>query len=258
MCIRDRLRINNVLISDPDGNQCAYIGRLGAGIDLWDLMVDGDVVITYVELVSLDASLRQDYPGAPLNIQFLINAFKSKEKRKQSKVRVVLHNIVVRKSAVSFIRPWMPQNETTSKFDPNNIKITNFNADLSLPYIIGDSVSVKLRRLAFQEKSGIDIKSLSLRASCSPHHIDLSDFKLKVGDSQIRLSDQVIEMNGYNDIINALSQNSRNVTLSCIPLYPADFKALAPILSKFNMPFMFYAEMDGTLCLLYTSDAADD
>ncbi len=243
----NELRINNVLISDPDGNKCAYIGRLGAGIDLWDLMVDGDVVITYVELVSLDASLRQDYPGAPLNIQFLIDAFKSKEKRKQSKVRVVLHNIVVRKSAVSFRRTWMPQNETTSKFDPNNIKITNFNADLSLPYIIGDSVSVKLRRLAFQEQSGIDIKSLSLRASCSPHHIDLSDFKLKVGDSQIRLSDQVIEMNGYNDIINALSQNSRNVTLSCIPLYPADFKALAPILSKFNMPFMFYAKMDGTL-----------
>ena len=141
----NELRINNVLISDPDGNKCAYIGRLGAGIDLWDLMVDGDVVITYVELVSLDASLRQDYPGAPLNIQFLIDAFKSKEKRKQSKVRVVLHNIVVRKSAVSFRRTWMPQNETTSKFDPNNIKITNFNADLSLPYIIGDSVSVKLR-----------------------------------------------------------------------------------------------------------------
>lgn len=243
----NELRLNNVSISDPKGIRCAYIGQLGAGIDLWDLLVDGDVVITYVELVSLDASLRQDHPGAPLNIQFLVDAFKSKEKREKSKVRVVLHNIVVRKSALSYKRCWIPRDSAQQRFDPNNIEITDLNADLSLPLIMGDSVNVRLRRLAFNERSGIEVNSLSLNASISPKQISLQDFKLKVGDSQIRLSDQKVSINGYADIVNSLSQYPREVTISCIPFYPSDFKAFAPELSHFDMPFMFYAELNGTL-----------
>lgn len=243
----NELRLNNVSIADPRGIRCAYIGQLGAGIDLWDLLIDGDVVITYVELVSLDAALSQNSPDAPLNIQFLIDAFKSKEKREKSNVRVVLHNIVVRKSALSYRRCWVPSDATLQKFDPNNIKITDLNADLSLPLIVGDSISVRLRRLAFNEKSGIEVKSLSLNASISPQHISLQDFKLKVGDSQIRLSDQDVKINGYADIVNALSKYPRAVTISCIPFYPSDFKAFVPKLSHFDMPFMFYAELNGTL-----------
>lgn len=245
----NELRLNNVSIYTPSGERCISAVRLGAGIDIWKLITDRDVEISYAEVVALNALVEQKTPHAPFNISFIIDALKTDRKKEPSRVKIILHNVVIRKSSVSFRRDWKISSESTeniNKIDFNNLMVSNLNADLEIPYIQGDSVEIKMRRLAFTEKSGLDIKSLSFSASVSPNSISLTGFGIKTGSSHITVSDQRLDMDGYNDITDALYRNRRYVEVNASPLYPSDFKAFLPQLTDFVNPCEVNIILKGT------------
>ena len=72
--------LNDVGIDTPGGERCITVDKLGAGLDVWALLASRKIIITYVELIGLDASISQSAPDAPLNIAFIIDAFKPKDK----------------------------------------------------------------------------------------------------------------------------------------------------------------------------------
>ncbi|MDE7136417.1 MAG: hypothetical protein K2N91_07270, partial [Muribaculaceae bacterium] len=63
------VRMKDVGIYTPEGEKCIAVTTLGAGINLWKLVYDRKVVITYAELIGLDASISKAISDAPLNIQ---------------------------------------------------------------------------------------------------------------------------------------------------------------------------------------------
>ena len=74
--------LGDVVLSDPQGRRCLDAATVGAGISLWSLLTDGRVEITYVELLDFKASIWQDSPESPLNIDFIIRALSPKDKNK--------------------------------------------------------------------------------------------------------------------------------------------------------------------------------
>lgn len=242
----NELRMHGVSVYAPDGRRCISAGTLGAGIELYKLFTTGEVVITYAEIVSLNALIEQKAPGAPLNIQFLIDAFKTDNKKKKADIKVVLHNVVIRKSMVAWHRQWLPPDKDRSRIDPNHIELYNLNADLSFPEIRGRDIELKLRRLAFLEKSGLDVKSLAVDVSVTPSKISFSKFRLKVGSSDLTVSDQSLDMEGNADLMKALIKESRSVGITASPLYLSDFSPLVPQFGKINERFHLQAGLYGT------------
>ncbi len=59
------LVLNDVGIDTPDGEKCVRIDKLGAGLDLWSLIASRKIIITYVELIGLDASVSQAASDEP-------------------------------------------------------------------------------------------------------------------------------------------------------------------------------------------------
>lgn len=241
----NELRLNDVSIFSPSGQKCISVGTLGAGIDLWELLTEREIVITYAEIVSLNALIEQERPDTPMNIQFLVDAFKPQKKKQPSQVRVVLHNVVIRKSSVTFRRKWHPLQQHPGKFDFNNLAIYNLNADVALPVIDKDSINIKLRRLAFIEKSGLDIRKVSLNASISPRAISFNNFRLQIGTSKLQISDQMLAIEGYKNIIESLKHQNRIVRISGSPIYLPDFESFVPIFSSLRIPLSLKAEFDG-------------
>ncbi|MDE6392884.1 MAG: translocation/assembly module TamB [Muribaculaceae bacterium] len=231
----NEVRMHGVALHTPGGERCLSVGRLGAGIDLWTLLVSGEIEIVYAEIISMDARIAQSAEGAPFNIQFVIDALSGKEKKTPPpEFRVVLRNVVIRKSSVSFDRTYIPRAADSRKMDFNHISLSDFRADIEMPLISNDSVAADLRRLAFSEKCGLDVEGLSLKAGVSPRGLSFSDFRLKVGKSVITVSDQTLPISGYDDIMNSLRATPRTVTISADPLVPSDFTAFFLPLSGFG------------------------
>ncbi len=186
----NELQLNDVEIRTPDNQKCISVKNLGAGVAFWKLLISQKIEITYAEIIGLDAGITQAKEGAPLNIQFIIDAFKPKQQKKEpTKFDLVLHNIVIRKSNVRFDRLWQPV-KAQNVLDPNHLNVSNLRADISMPRLKNDDYVVNLRRLSFKEKSGLYVDGLSFFASVTPQEIELRNFRLDLSEGKVRINNQ--------------------------------------------------------------------
>jgi translocation and assembly module TamB len=95
-----KVEINELIVSDPAGAQILSAHRIEVSANIYDLIM-GDLTFDTVHLDRLDAKLKQSQDG--LNIQFIIDAFKSKEKHTATKSKsVALHFNTVLVENISF------------------------------------------------------------------------------------------------------------------------------------------------------------
>ncbi len=85
------------------GDTALRVKRLGAGIMLGKLIFDGRVVISFAELIGVDARLSRDSSSAPLNIQPIIDRLNPpKDDDNPTFYDLRINNIVIRQGAVSY------------------------------------------------------------------------------------------------------------------------------------------------------------
>ena len=243
----NELRLSDIIIQTPEGKKCVDIQRLGAGIAFWKMVLRGDIEITYAEIIGMKARIEQERKDGPLNIQFIIDAFKPKrEGQPPGKFYLKLHNVVIRKSAVTFARLWNVPRED-ARLDPNYIAITNLRADLAMPILKNDNFKIELKRLSFREKSGLYLDALSMVAEMSPRRISVKDFDLKLAQTTMTLNDLEYDINGFASIPSKLKEAEHDIRLSIRKLDPSDFAFIVPRLNMVPGIYSIEADMHGTL-----------
>ncbi len=182
----NRVSLRHVAITDStSGDTIAIIGRLGAGIQLTELIANHNIVINYVELIDLDGRLNKATPDSPLNIQPIIEALKPKDpSRPPTKFDFKVHTVIIRRSRISYDIMSKPYAEQ-GRFDRDHVSIDNLRADLRLPRIANDDFTVDLRRLAFDERSGLSVTNLSGLFHITATSATINDFKLTMPGSVI-------------------------------------------------------------------------
>lgn len=179
--------VEDLLLFDLDNKECLRVERLGAGINMWRLMLSGEIEITYVELLDFKASIYQREKDAPLNIDFIIKAFEPKDKTKPpTKFDLKIHNVVIRRGNIEFDRIWQPH-KGKEIFDVNHIAVSDFSADIALPKLNNNDLQIDLRRLSFMEKSGLELKDLSGNFQITPDMLTVKDFSLQLPSSLLKL-----------------------------------------------------------------------
>lgn len=242
----NEVRVYGVSVHEPSGPECILIDKLGVGFRFLPLISDGIFEFSYVELIGLDARISQRVKDGPLNVSFIIDALSGKDKDKPaSDYKVVLHNVVVRKSSISFDREYLPRLTDTKMVDFNHLQISNLRADIALPLISNDEYDVELHRLAFSEQSGLSVNMLRFRSHISPRDISLADFRLEVGNSMFSLNDMKLEFDGYENIPDAVKRGSHSLALSASPLFLSDLAPFYSRLSEFVSPFEFELSASG-------------
>ena len=240
--------IDDVVLYEPGSEKkCVAIDKLGAGISLWNLVRYQHVVITYAELIGLDAHIRQESKDSPLNIQFIIDAFAPKDKNKPpTKFDLLIHNVVIRKSKVSFDKEWCERTDSR-KIDFNHLAVTSFNADIDLPRVSNDDVRVGLRRLTCVVNPGFKIETLSANVDYIDGVLAISDFNLRLPATSIILSDLQIPLKKYGNFKNYLSKEAPEVKLQIKNLTPSDFEVFMPELGNIRKSLDISLEAQGNL-----------
>ena len=235
----NQLELNDVLINDQQGDSLLTVGKLGAGISLKELIADRRIVITHAEVVGLDGHVTRPDKNSPTNIQFIIDAFKPKGDKPPKPFDVQINTVVVRKSALTY--DVLNQPVKAGQFDVNHLAVKNLRADLSLPRLMNNDFDIRVKRLSFDERSGLSLQRFSSNVHLTDQALDVKDIKVKMPGSDIVLDDLHLEYSSLKNLGSELARMPLRVRTPGSTVTPADFAAFYPQLSKFNDPMRIVA-----------------
>lgn len=209
----NRAQLRGVTVIEQ-GDTVMKVRRIGAGINLYDLLLRQKVSLTYAELIEPDVRLRRDSLNGPLNIQPIIDKLSSKkEKKEQSKIDFRFNTIIIRRGALSYDVDDQPRK--TGQFDANHISINDLRADINAPEISPSKTrfNVDLRQFGFREASGFDLRQLHANISVTPQSISWSNLQLKMPGSFVKFADNSLKINSPLTIKEDIIANGFNLSL---------------------------------------------
>ncbi|MDE7410535.1 MAG: translocation/assembly module TamB [Paramuribaculum sp.] len=242
----NRVKLYGVKVDDAYGKQALEIKKLGAGISLWQFITQGQMELSYAEIIGLKARVYRMSPDSPLNIQPIIDALASDNPDKDvTKFDFRINTVVIRGGDLSYDVISEPQ--TDGKFSPDHIHVTALNADIQLPVIRNDEYDVKLRRFAFaEERSGFILDDFS-------GLFKVGETEAEIKDMEIKLPRTLVAFENIGLTYDSLKSISKDILtlpiqLSLSPeshITPSDLSAFVPELSSFDRPFDLKIDIDG-------------
>lgn len=240
--------VRGLTVYDRQGSVCLRASTVGAGINLWRLMRDRRVELTYGEIIGLEANIVQHTEGGKLNIQFIIDAFKPKDRnRPPARFDLTLRNVVLRRCALSFDCEWKPRNEDSARTDFNHFRLTDLRADIAFPAISNDDFKMDLRRLSFAMSGGLIVDRLSFRAHVTPKSLSLENFVIKLPSTDIRPSDILLRFDGYASLPAVIRNEAHRLILVDNEVTPSDFAWLEPGLASFREKLLLSVDVAGKM-----------
>lgn len=174
----NRIVIQNVQIKDRQGKDMLGISRFSVKVDIPSLFRK-KIRISSIQLFGLDARVNRATPGAPLNCQFLLDTFASKDTtKKENNLDLRINSVLIRRGQVHY--DVLSEAYTPHKFNSNHIGISELSATLSLKAFRKDTLNAQIRRMSFNERSGFRLKRLTLKATANPQGIYLHELALNL------------------------------------------------------------------------------
>lgn len=182
----NRVLLHDIYVSDRSRRPMLQAKLATAKLSLRSLF-QPQLVLRSISLLDAHIHLYKASPDAPLNCQFVIDAFSSKDTHKPSALNLRIGSLILRRVNVSYDESYKPA--SPGRFNPAHLHITGLNANISLREISLRQLRLRIRSLAFTEQSGLQLENLSLyieatRTAALIHHLDL-----RTAASHIRLKD---------------------------------------------------------------------
>lgn len=260
----NQISIEKVVALDASGDTALYVGRLGAGIKLHDLIFNGNIVVSHVELIGMDARINRATPESPLNIQPIIDALKPKDKTKPpTRFDLAVNAIVIRRSSASYDVLSLPDS-LEERFNPNHAHIHDLKADIRLPRIANDNFTVDIRRLALKEKSGFSLESLSGFFHVSDKGSSIENMVIELPDTHIKIADMDVNYDSWQSLRNSWRHIPLSIgILKGSHIMPSDLKAFVPELKGMNTPLSLHLDAKGmvddfSITPLHVSDSEEN
>ena len=179
----NRIIIDDVSMLDQQQHHLLRATRLSAKFSYLDLL-KGRVTIVSAQMFGLEANLYKATAKSKPNFQFVIDSLASKDTTHHEPLHLDINSLVIRHGKIAWNQLDAPHKQG---FDTHHMHFSNISSHIILRLVGSDSVNVNLRKLAFDEASGIHLASLSLRAAAGHNGLQLHDFQLTLPHSEINI-----------------------------------------------------------------------
>ena len=126
----NRLVLENLYLEDESGTVLFDANHVSAGFEILPLL-NGRIVFSTVRLFGFSVNLHKETPADKLNLQFVIDAFASKDTvKKQSNIDLRFNSILIRRG--NFRYDVKNAATTPGKFNAKHIDIRNISAKISM------------------------------------------------------------------------------------------------------------------------------
>ncbi len=184
----NRVILDDVLVKDRRGKDMLRAARLSAGIE-WIPLLHGRISISNVQIYGAEINFYQRRAGEKPNFMFLADAF-SKKDSTPSNPNFRVSSVLIRRSRLSWHR--FHDSPTPGRFNPGHIVLDKVSATLSLKTYTADSLNLNVKKLAFEEHSGLTLKQLSFRIAANREKAVLDRFALELPRSALTLRPIVV------------------------------------------------------------------
>ncbi len=242
----NRVTIYHAAITDNKGDTAMAVERVGAGINLFDLLAKGKIVLNYAEIIGLDARLKRDNANTPLNIQPMIAALSPKEKNKPpKKFQFAIRTVVIRNTSVSYDVTCEPHK--AKGIDKNHLAFSHLRADINLPRIANEDFIIDLRRLALNERSGLNLKNLRGIFHITSGSSEITGLELELPNSAIYPGDIKAEYGSLKSLPRQWHDIPLNFSINKgSHIHPSDLAWIVPELSSLDCDIKISMQMSGT------------
>ena len=237
----NRLVIDDVRMQDQQGKEMLRIGRLAVRISLWDLM-NGKIAISSAQVFGAHANLYQTIPESDPNFKFALDSLASKDTTSQTPIDLHINSLIIRHSSVKFDQLWVPQ--TPEQLNPSHLYVKNISTYIILKTLTPDSLNINVRKLSFEEQSGLKVDKLALRYEGGRSHSILHNLQLQMPATDLTLNEVKANysMEGDRLLIESLNYQGE-IPESHIRL--SDLSCLLPSLKTFNSTLTIASHFKG-------------
>jgi hypothetical protein len=223
---------HHVQVDDSLKHRILKAERLDIGVRILPLLRK-QVELESLRIIRGDICLSRKTPESDLNIQSIINAFKS-DKKSVLPWHIDINSVVLRNCRIRYdilSKPYILKG-----LDVNHLDFYNVSAKLGLKISPHNHFQLRIYKLQAKEKCGLKINKLKFQVKLSDKGFNLKDFELLSSHSTVEIS----EFNAKYSSLSAFSSFADSVkfdqTTIKINVIPSDFAYLNTSLANMSKP----------------------
>ena len=239
----NRIIIDDVRMLDQKGDSMIYASRLSAKVDLLPLK-DGKISVSSAQLFGLRANIYRQNAKSDMNIQFMLDSLASKDTTQHKPLDLRIGSVIIRHGSIAYNQRDIAS--AAGVFSPQHIGISNLSAHIALHHLTDNDIHLSIKKIAFTDKSGLQVKNLRFKVNADKHQARLSDFELELPKSHLLLEDLIAtyRTDEKGKLISETLQFEGGIKPSLITL--SDVACFAPILRKWNDALYIDTHFSGT------------
>lgn len=239
----NRIIIDDFLVIDQQQKEMLKATRLSAKFDYIPLLLQGKINISSVQLFGFKANLYKKNALAKPNFQFILDSLASKDTTAQPSLDIKINSLIIRRGDIQYHRQDIPQQK--KHFSPHHIHVQNVSTHIIINALKDDSVNINMKSMAFDETSGIHLKSLSFKFIANHKGAVLSSFKLSLPGTYLNLGEFKANYRFENKkLLMPTIDFQGSINPSSITLY--DLSAFVPAFKKSKNSLSIQSFFSGT------------
>lgn len=239
------VQLNGIYLNDEYGDTIFKAQQVYADVEILPLL-DRQIIFTAARLKNFNISLSKDSLNAPLNIQFIIDAFKPQKEAKTKKFDVKINTLNISNGNLNYNIKNKPKKEEYL-FDENHIQVKNIDSKISLKSLSSDSLNIQIKKLSLKEKNGLEIKNLLARIIFGNKNLQIKGFHLQLPNSSIKLEKCNIDLSNESYPQSFLDNAYIYAKTTDSYVTPIDISSFVPVFKSFKERVYFQTEFNGTV-----------
>ena len=229
----NRIIIDDITILDKQQKEMLRANRLTAKVEMAPL-TRGKIAISSAQIFGVNAHLYRQHAQAPANFQFVLDSLASKDTTSHTPLDLRINSFIMRHSSVTYDQ-W-DKAPTTGRFNPCHVSVSEISAHVHLKCLTDDSLNIRVKRLAFKEQSGLDVRHLAFEMTANKGTAHITDFAIELPATNIRSKEVTVH----------LSDSSFHGTITNSAITPSDLAVFYPPLRKYSQIISFDSHFSGT------------
>lgn len=241
----NRLVLDNLYLEDQEGQTLFEANHVAAGFEVLPLF-KGKFVFTTVRLFGFSVNLKKKTPESPLNLQFVLDAFASRDTiKKNPNIDLRFNSILIRRG--NFRYDVQSEAETPGKFNARHVAIKNLSAKISMKAFNKDSLNANIKKMSFDEASGLTLNKLSMNVISNRDSAFINNFEIKLPETDLKISRAKIDMQEVKNASELLNHAPLELNISPSQICLKDLSPFVPAFSNFTETIELSAEASGSV-----------
>ena len=239
----NRLVLGDVSIDDQNGQKMFEADHISAGFKIWPLL-HGQWVFTTVRLFGFSLNIERKTPDSPLNLQFVMDAFASKDTLSKTSIDLKINSIMIRRGRLRYdvLNVPFPDN----RFSTGHIHLEDINGKIVLPTLHAPTFSVEIHKLSMKERSGFRLNKLSAFVTGNQDSVTVRQLKILLPQTQLHIAGASVR-SSIDRLLKGQTEAPLTIQIEPSQISLRDLSAFVPAFQHASEPFRLSASASGTV-----------